>query len=847
MADGERRVHERDVVTRRPGVKAVIMAGGEGTRLRPLTSNQPKPMLPMANRPMMEHVVRLLRTHGITDIVVTVGFMASAIRNYFGDGSELGVRMVYATEETPLGTAGSVLNAREELEERFLVISGDVLTDVDLQSIVDFHETKGAMATLALYRVPNPLEFGIVIVQENGQIDRFLEKPGWGQVFSDTINTGIYVLEPEIFEFIAPEGSADFAGEVFPAVLEAGRPLFGCVAEGYWEDVGTTEAYLRAHQDILDERVRVEIEGFALRPGVWLGRASTVDPEATVEGPAIIGDNCAIGAGAVLGEYSVVGPNVRIAEGAEIRRSVLLNNGYLGAGARVEGAVIGRSCDLRQGARCEPGAVLGEGCLIGAQAEIRPGVKVFPFKTVETGATINSSIVWESRGARTLFGRDGVRGIANVDVGAELAVRLSMAWASTLDRGATITASRDTSRSARVLKRAVMVGCNAVGVNVDDLEVATVPVTRHQIRSSASQGGVTVRLVEGDPQSVVLRFFDQHGLDQEEATQRKIERLFHREEFRRVLASDIGDIDFPAREVEHYTADLVNAVDLSAVEAAGFKVVLDVSYGSASFVMPNVLSKLEADVLMVNPYAHTPGMMSVDRSASARRVAELVRASGAHLGAVVDADGERLTIVDDEGTVLSEHQALLGLLRLVVETHEHPVVALPVVVSSAAEDICRDGHGTIVPTKLSAAHLMEAAASGTVAFAGDESGGYIFPDFLPAFDAVATLVSLVSMLAGTGQSLSKLVRSLPPVHIAHTTVVTPWEQKGHLMRQLVEQLGDRPLVLVDGVKVLEDDGWGLIVPDPDEPITHVWAEGASEARASARAQQHAVRLRQMLR
>ena len=206
-------------------MKAVIMAGGEGTRLRPLTSNQPKPMLPMANIPMMEHVVNLLRTHGFEDIVVTVAFMANAIRTYFGDGSEFGVRMVYATESTPLGTAGSVRNAMDELDERFLVISGDVLTDIDLGKVVDFHDSHGGLATLALKAVENPLEFGIVITNEDGSIERFLEKPTWGQVFSDTINTGIYVLEPEIFDFI-PEGqSVDFSGESFPAALAAGKGL----------------------------------------------------------------------------------------------------------------------------------------------------------------------------------------------------------------------------------------------------------------------------------------------------------------------------------------------------------------------------------------------------------------------------------------------------------------------------------------------------------------------------------------------------------------------------------------------------------------------------------------------
>jgi len=828
-------------------MKAVIMAGGEGTRLRPLTSNQPKPMLPMANRPMMEHIVRLLRKHEITDIVVTVAFMANAIRTYFGDGSELEVRMVYATEETPLGTAGSVRNARDELDERFLVISGDVLTDLDIGEILAFHEERQAVATIGLHAVENPLEFGIVITREDGSIERFLEKPSWGQVFSDTINTGIYVLEPEIFDFIPADRPVDFSSEVFPAVLDAGRPLYGYVAEGYWEDVGTTEAYLRAHQDILDEKVHVEVEGFPLRTGVWLGRGSTVDPAAAIEGPAIIGDNCSIEAGAVIGEYTVLGANVRVAEGGETRHSVLLDNGYLGAGARVEGTVVGRSCDVRAGARCEPGVVLGEGCLVGSQAVIRTDVKVYPFKTVETGAVVNSSIVWESRGARTVFGRDGVSGIANVDVSPELALRLSMAWASTLERGATITVSRDTSRTARVLKRAIMVGCNAVGVNVDDLEVTTVAVARHHIRTTASKGGVTVRLVAGDPQSVVIRFFNEAGLDMDENGQRKIERLFHREEFRRVLAREIGDIEFPGRAVEHYTADVVSAFDLSPLRAAGLKIVLDLSYGSASFVMPNLLSKVHADVLVVNPYAHTPGMMAADRAGSAARVAGLVRASGAHLGAVVDAGGERLALVDDEGTVLTDDQALLAVLSLVTQTRGAPTVALPVDVSGAAGELLSQCGGTLCSTKLSSSDLMEVAASGGVDFAGDRSGGFLFPDFLPAFDAAAGLVAVASLLARTGQRLSKIVHDLPPVHIAHQTVVTPWDQKGHVMRALVEQLGQRDLILIDGVKVMEDDGWALVVPDPEEPLSHVWAEGPSDARAQARAQQYSVRIRQLMR
>src|ERR1700729_2682361 len=204
------------------------MAGGEGTRLRPMTANQPKPLLPVANRPIMEHVLRLLRKHGLTDTVVTVQFLASIVRNYFGDGEDFGMNLQYATEDIPLGTAGSVKNAEDALrDDPFLVISGDALTDIDLSDLVRFHKDNDALVTVALKRVPDPLEFGIVIADDDGQIQRFLEKPSWGQVFSDTVNTGIYVMEPEVLKHVPSGEAVDWSGDVFPKLLEAGAPGYG--------------------------------------------------------------------------------------------------------------------------------------------------------------------------------------------------------------------------------------------------------------------------------------------------------------------------------------------------------------------------------------------------------------------------------------------------------------------------------------------------------------------------------------------------------------------------------------------------------------------------------------------
>ncbi|HKY14292.1 MAG TPA: sugar phosphate nucleotidyltransferase [Microthrixaceae bacterium] len=828
-------------------MKAVIMAGGEGTRLRPLTSNSPKPMMPLANRPMMEHVIDLLKTHGFEEIVVTVAFMANTIRNYFGDGSEFGVRMVYASEETPLGTAGSVRNAMAELKDTFLVISGDVLTDVDLSAVVEMHRTRGAMATIGLVSVENPLEFGIVITRDDGSIERFLEKPSWGEVFTDTINTGIYVLEPEIFDWIEPDTSVDFSSDVFPRLLEAGKPIYGAVAKGYWEDVGTLDAYVRAHRDMLDGKVSVSIHGFEVSDGVWVGEGAEIHPEARVTGPAVIGDNCSVDAGAHVGEYVVLGTGARLGPHGELERTVVGENTYLAEGVTLRGTVVGRASDLRRGVRCEEGVVLGDEVFVGEGAVITSDVKVYPFKTVEAGAVINSSIVWESKGARSLFGRHGVLGLANVDMTPEMATKVALAFATHLKKDATVVTSRDSSRTARMLKRAVMAGLNAGGINVLDLEVASVPLTRFVCRLANVSAGVSIRLVEDEPDNVVIRFFTDDGSDITPEHQRKIERLFAREDFRRVRPADIGDIGLPPRAVEQYAVELESTIDVAAIAERRFKVVIDYAYGSVSYVMPNVLAKLGADVLAVNPYASTRGLVSYDRMEHAKDVADLVVASGAQLGGVIDPDGEVLTLIDDRGHVLSADEALFVMLDLVTDRLLGDTVALPVAASKKAADLLVSRGFKVLWTRMTSAALAEASRETGVGFAADLSGGFILPGFLPALDGAAAFLKVLDLLAIRHVALSELVATAPPVHIVKEEVVTPWEAKGSVMRSLVEQNKGRDIELVDGVKIHHADGWVLLLPDPDEPVTHIWAEADSHAEARSLTQEYARRVRQMQR
>ncbi len=287
-------------------------------------------------------------------------------------------------------------------------------------------------------------------------------------------------------------------------------------------------------------------------------------------------------------------------------------------------------------------------------------------------------------------------------------------------------------------------------------------------------------------------------------------------------------------------------VDVEAIRSAHNKVVLDYAFGSASFVMPNVLSKLGAEVLSVNPYASTRQALNFDRWRHAGEVGELVRAAGAQLGAVIDSDGEQLTLVDDSGHVLSDDQGLLTLLRLVLDTGEKPIVALPVSCSRAVEAMCRQAGAGLIWTKVSTSQLMETAANPGIDFAASQDGGYIFPSFLTAFDAVAAFVKVLELLALTGRRLSDVVAALPITHVAREVVATPWEQKGLVMRSLVEAAKDREAVLVDGVKIMHDDGWVLVLPDEDEPVSRIWAEAGSDAEASALAQDYARRILDIL-
>ncbi|MDA0635653.1 mannose-1-phosphate guanyltransferase [Nonomuraea sp. MCN248] len=813
-------------------MKAVVMAGGEGTRLRPMTANQPKPLLPVVNRPIMEHVLRLLKRHGITETVVTVQFLAALVRNYFGDGDELGMRLQYATEDVPLGTAGSVKNAAARLrDDRFLVISGDALTDIDLTDMIRFHRDTGALVTIGLKRVPNPLEFGIVIVDEAGRVQRFLEKPTWGQVFSDTVNTGVYVMEPEVLGDVPGGEPADWSADVFPRLLERGAPIYGYVAEGYWEDVGTHDSYLKAQADALSGKVSLDIGGFEVSPGVWVAGSASVEPDAVLKGPLFIGEYAKVEAGAELREYTVLGNNAVVREGAFLHRAIVHDNVYLGPGTHLRGCVIGKSTDVMSGARIEENAIIGDECVIEAEAYVSSGVKIYPFKTIEAGAVVNTSVIWESRGQRGLFGPRGVSGLVNVEITPELCVRLASAYATTLKKGEHVVISRDASLVARAFKRAVIGALNASAINVHDLEAAPLPVARFHTSRSTAAGGITLRTTAGDPQSVDIVIMDDGGADLSPGAQRKLERVFSRQEFRRAFPGEIAELTFPARAVEDYTHELLRRIDMTGVR--GMKVVADCAGGTSSLVLPRLLGRAGIEVLTVNAVLDdlSPTETIAERRRDLQRLSELVSSSRAAFGVRFDPVGERIALVDEQGQLISEERALLVVLDLVAAERRGGQVALPVTTTRVAEQVCRF-HGVQVRWTATAVDaLTSAAADPGMIFAGDGRGGFVVPEFSAAIDGLAAFMRLLGLVARTRLSLSQIDARIPEARLLKRTIPTQWAAKGAVMRSVIEAAESSPdgyrIDTTDGVRVVGDDGsWVLILPAATEPMTDLWAEAA---------------------
>jgi NDP-sugar pyrophosphorylase family protein len=351
-------------------MQGIILVGGRGTRLRPLTYSRPKPLVPLVNRPFLEYQLDLLRRAGVDEVILCVNYQAKKLMRHFGDGKRFGLDIRYAAEDQPLGTAGALKNAAALLgPEPVVVLNGDILTDLDLGEVLETHHRTGAWATLTLVEVDDPTRYGLVLLDRRGRVQRFLEKPSWDEATARTVNAGIYVLDPRVFDYIPPGREVSVERETYPQLLSRGIPVAGHVAHSYWLDIGTPDKYLQAHWDLLDHRVAASLPGRQISPGVWLGRNTVVSGQATLLPPVVLGDGGRVRAGATLGPYAVLGDEVEVGEGAVVERAVVGRRSVLGPGAQV------RQAALDQETRLEADAV-AQGLLVAAGSLLRRGTRL---------------------------------------------------------------------------------------------------------------------------------------------------------------------------------------------------------------------------------------------------------------------------------------------------------------------------------------------------------------------------------------------------------------------------------------------------------------------------------------
>ncbi|MCL2014609.1 MAG: sugar phosphate nucleotidyltransferase, partial [Oscillospiraceae bacterium] len=408
-------------------MNAVIMAGGEGSRLRPLTCDIPKPLIPLCGKPVLEYIIDLLRKHSCEKAVMTLMYLGSNIVSHFEKKEYTDIEIAHSFEDTPLGTAGSVKKAARGFEDDFVVISGDAMCDFDLTAAINFHRSKGAEATLIVKRVSDPREYGLVNTDGGGRITGFLEKPSIANCITNLANTGIYILSPKVLDCIEDKKKVDFAQHVFPKLLEINRSLYAYEDDGYWCDIGDFKTLLQCQRDMLAHKVKCKIDG-VMKNGIYWGDDG-ICGDFFVSAPAYIGKNVTIGSGTKIRAGSVIGDNSVIGAECRIRASMLMDCVNVSDNVRCTDAIVCKNSRLLKNSGVFEGGVLGTNSVLGADASVASGVRVWPGKTVPNGIMLTENLQYGET-PETMCGEDGICGEANLSITPELCVKIGAGMAS---------------------------------------------------------------------------------------------------------------------------------------------------------------------------------------------------------------------------------------------------------------------------------------------------------------------------------------------------------------------------------------------------------------------------------
>ncbi|WP_353662703.1 sugar phosphate nucleotidyltransferase [Hydrogenimonas sp. SS33] len=819
-------------------LKAVMMAGGFGTRIQPLTHSVPKPMLPVVNLPMMEHTLNKLVETGIDEVVILLYYKPEVIKNHFGDGSRWGVKIHYVLPDDDYGTAGAVGFGRQYLDTTFMIVSGDLVTDFDFKKIFEYHERKNAKLTITLTSVENPLQFGVVIANEEGKIEKFLEKPSWGEVFSDTINTGIYIIEPEILNYIPVGENFDFAKDLFPLLMKEGIDLMGYNATGYWRDVGNPDSYREVHEDILNRRLDFKIPGREVRypDGILhLTGESEIDESVEIIGNVVIGGNVKIGKGTKLNNV-VIGDNVTIGEWSNLRNSVLWHDITIGKKFILDNGVICNDNVIGDHVTAKAGLILAEGCTVGKLARFEQDVTIWPYKEIEPAAIVNRNVVWGSKYKNSIFQFGSVVGKSNVEMSCEMATKLAEAYAAQLPQGATVMVGRDHDKSSRMIKRAFLGGLLSAGINVVDLKSIPPSVVRYSISSNENiVGGAFVRRNIYDPASTEINFFNEDGLRIDNNTAKSIEKAFFNEKFRRVEFGKIGEIheSLNWQECNDYRTAIELAVDQKILRSRNVRIAVDLMHGITADVFPKILSDIGLDNITLNAHAETRTVSSLEHltAKSKKDLSTIVPSLGLDAGFAIFPGGQRLAIVCDKGNFFDKIEGLSIVLKLLDLEAVCEGRRMKVFLPTWAPDMIDYKNLVIergVYSNFKAGKLREYDLIATI------DGNFAFTDFTLHRDAMYATLKILQLLIKHNVKLSEIGAEIHPFYYKTFKLPCPQAKKGVMMRKFIEYAKGKRHSTVDGVKIWENEtDWILMIPDTYGDFLNLYLQARDDSAGKA--------------
>ncbi len=817
-------------------MKAVVMAGGFGTRIQPLTNSRPKPMLPVMNCPMMENTMQMLKRLGITEFIVLLYFKPEVIQDYFGDGSDFGMKITYVIPDDDYGTAGAVKLAEEYIgDENFIIISGDLVTDFDFQKIFDYHQAKNAKLSITLTSVENPLEFGVVIANESGKIEKFLEKPSWGEVFSDTINTGIYIIEPEILEYIPSRKNFDFAKDLFPLLMKEGIELIAGNAQGYWRDVGNPDSYREVHEDIMSGRV-----------DFMLPFHKVVYPDGVLysETPYVLADGVEIIGKVLLGHEVSIAPrtklkNVVIADGvsigqdSKVSNSVIWSDVTIGKGSIIDNAVICNDNTIGKNSKITAGIILAEGCEIGELVTVDKDVTIWPNKQIEPASIVSSNLILGNKYKNSIFENGSVTGQSNVELTCEMSAKMAEAFGSQLPVGATVLIGRDHHKSSRMLKRAFVGGMLSAGVNVIDLKSIPSSVMRFNLAQSSEgySGAVYFRQVRDDTASTVITFYNGDALRIGSELSKKIEKSYFKETFRRVEFSSIGRVIESERidECVAYKKAMEKSFKSRFFSCTGCRIAVDMMHGTACEVLPYMLNDLHIENLILNNYHdahHLANFKSLYKN-SLKDMCNIVKSLELDAGFLIYPYGQRLDIICDKGMLFSMQDALLmvlSLMNLEAKKEGRKRIFLP----SWAPDIVKFEHLDIEYGKYGNFKAEEMQAYDLIATV---DGNFAFTEFSLYRDSMYATVKILEMTISHDVKLSELLKEMPSFYYHQTQIACVQALKGKMMRKFLEDAKGKRSSSEDGVKIwLDENDWILMIPDQYHEHLNLYIQAVDESK-----------------